>query len=286
MQPPEVFAVPAAAAPARWRQLLAILAAVVTLLPAAAAPNLGFMVMARYPHDARAFTEGLAIHGDRLIESDGLYGRSRLVVTRLRSGQVLARRELPASVFGEGVTVAGGRIVQLSWREHRGFLWRFDLTPAGGFGFDGEGWGLTYDGHRLVMSDGSQHLRFLLPKTWRPTGSPLAVHDGPTPVLNLNELEYADGLIFANVWHEARIAVIRPGDGSVLGWIDLSTLLHEAVPVQDEATRESVANGIAFDPSSGHFFVTGKDWPWLFELAVDLRPIGVIAQRAASATPQ
>lgn len=274
------------AAPSR-RRFAAILAAAVVAVPAArAAPDLRFTVVGHYPHDPGAFTEGLAIRGNRMIESDGLYGNSRLVITRLRSDRVLASRRLPYTVFGEGVTAVGSRIVQLSWRQHRGFVWRLDLTLAGEFEFAGEGWGLTYDGRRLVMSNGSAELHFLDPRSFRPIGAALAVHDGSTPVRNLNELEYADGLIFANVWHDPRIAVIDPSSGRVLGWMDLSALLREAVPEQDAATREEVANGIAYDPASGHFFVTGKDWPLLFELAVDLPRVGRAGQPGARATPQ
>lgn len=226
-------------------------------------------MLGSYPHDPRAFTEGLAIAGHRLIESDGLYGHSQLTISPLRGGSPIARRALPDNVFGEGVAAVGDRIVQLSWRERVGFVYDFSLSPVARFAFHDEGWGLTYDGRRLIYSDGSDRLHFLDSRTWQPIGRPLTVHDGEAPVFQLNELEYAAGLIYANIWHDSRIAVIRPTDGSVVGWIDLSPLLRQLSFAADVDVSEAVANGIAFDPASGHFFVTGKNWPRLFEIALD-----------------
>lgn len=233
-----------------------------------AAPNLQYQVIATYPHDASGWTEGLAIAGDTLLESDGLVGRSRVVERRLRSGELIRSINLDAADYGEGVTVAGGRILQLTWQQQIGYIYSTDLAPVGRFAYAGEGWGLTFDGHAVIMSNGSAALRFIDPANLTKILRTVAVTDAGRPVQQLNELEYAGGWIFANVWHDDRIAVIDPTGGAVVAWCDLSAL-HAAAA---ERGGVDVLNGIAYDPASGHFFVTGKLWPFIYEIAIGAAP--------------
>lgn len=234
------------------------------VLPASAAPVVYPRVLERHPHDADAFTQGLAFVDGVLYESTGSYGHSSVRRVDLASGRVLRARALSPSLFAEGLTVALGRLYQLTW--HAGIAFVRDrerLMQTGLFRYDGEGWGLAWDGQRLVMSDGSDVLRFFDPQSFTVTGR-LAVHDEGRPVRRLNELEVVDGLVYANIWQTTRIARIDPSDGRVLDWIELSALVP---PASDEATPD-VANGIAYDAATGHLLVTGKRWPLLYEVEV------------------
>lgn len=221
-------------------------------------------VLARYPHDPRAFTQGLAIADGVLYEGTGWYGESSLRRVDLASGSVLQQVRLPDDVFGEGIAAVGDRIVQLTWLSNLGYVYdRPSFALIGTFGYPTEGWGLAYDGVRLIMSDGTATLRFLDPGTLAETGQVL-VSAGGRPVPRLNELEFIDGFVFANVWQSDQVAVIDPGSGEVRYWIDLGGLN----PTQ-QATREEVLNGIAYDSESGRIFVTGKRWPTLYEIQLD-----------------
>ncbi|HEU0195747.1 MAG TPA: glutaminyl-peptide cyclotransferase [Nevskiaceae bacterium] len=240
--------------------------------PALAAPTLGWKLIASYPHSTTAFTEGLAICNGNLVESDGLYGNSQIEIRTLHTGRVLEHHTLPANTFGEGTTCAGGRILQLTWRAGLVFAYDANLNPLGRYPLDDEGWGLAFDGQRLIASDGTAVLHFLDPQSLEVTGS-VTVRDDGRPVAQLNELEYALGSVWANVWHTDRIARIAENSGVVTGWLDLSKLVHRVhrnprwVP-----GAENVLNGIAYDADSGHFFVTGKDWPEMYEIALDHGP--------------
>jgi glutaminyl-peptide cyclotransferase len=236
------------------------------------APLLPYHVVAEYPHDPESFTEGLALDRQgRLLESAGRYGASSLVLRELRSGKVLKKVTLEPRYFGEGATIVDDHIVQLTWREKTGFVYNAQLEQTGQFNFSGDGWGLSYDGKRLIQSDGSANLYFLDPKTYQDLGH-VAVHDGDEPVYQLNELEYADGKVYANVWHSKRIAVIDLASGAVLHWIDLSALDQTFSKPAGWDAEDDVLNGIAYDPRNGHFYVTGKCWPKLFEIAIDDHP--------------
>lgn len=225
---------------------------------------LGYRVVAEYPHDPGAFTQGLFFSDNVLYESTGLYGESSLRRVELETGRVLARRNLMASLFGEGAALGGGRIVQLTWRSGIGFVYDADsLALLGEFRYSGEGWGLTFDGERFVMSDGTDTLRFLDAGTLRETGRLAVTADG-APVPNLNELEWIEGEIWANLWTEDRIARIRPEDGVVSSFVDLGGILDPARRLPDS----DVLNGIAWDREGGRIFVTGKKWPALFEIEV------------------
>ena len=238
------------------------------LFSASAAPNLPWKLMATYPHDASSFTQGLVIDGDRLIEGTGLYGQSRLTVRSRISGALLLSASLPPDQFGEGVAVAGDRIIQLTWMNGIGHVFDRDLHPLTRFRLSTEGWGLTFDGRRLIRSDGSACLRFLDPTSFVETGR-VDVVDGSSGVVNLNELEFSEGYVYANVWQSDRIAVIDPASGQVKAWLDLKGLSARFPKPANWDARDAVLNGIAVVPESGHLLVTGKLWPLMFEISID-----------------
>lgn len=220
------------------------------------------LVVRRLPHDSTAFTEGLFIDGGELFESTGMEGRSFIRRSDLESGRVLARTRLPAHLFGEGIALWQGTIFSLTWRDGMGFRWTRDrLRPQGRFAYMGEGWALTSDGRQLIMSDGTATLRFVEPVQFRTTRL-LPVTAQGQPVANLNELEYVDGEILANVWMTDRIARIDPENGHVIGWIDVAALRREV----RRFGPDQVANGIAWDAAKRRLYVTGKEWPVLFEI--------------------
>lgn len=228
----------------------------------AALPVYGYRVVNVYPHDRQAYTQGLIWCDGFLYEGTGLNGASSLRKVRLESGRVVEQRSLERQYFGEGITEWGGRLLQLTWNSQVGFIYdRAGLKPRGTFSYPGEGWGLTHDKNRLIMSDGTATLRFLDPKTLRETGR-LSVHSNGAPLPGLNELEFVRGEIFANVYRTDRIARISPQTGAVTGWIDLRGLLPEA----DRLIPVDVLNGIAYDADRNRLFVTGKLWPKLFEI--------------------
>jgi glutamine cyclotransferase len=227
----------------------------------AAAKCYGYRVVHEYPHDPQAFTQGLALAAGALYESTGLYGHSELRRVDLATGAVLQRRDLPPQLFGEGLTAWRGELVQLTWRSHQGFVYdRATFRLLRTFRYPTEGWGLTSDGHRLIMSDGTSTLRVLDPQSLKLIGQ-IPVRDGSAAVARLNELEYVKGEIYANVWGTDRIARIAPDSGKVIGWIDLRGLLSP-----EERRSADVLNGIVYDPDSDRLFVTGKRWPKLFQI--------------------
>ena len=234
---------------------------------ASRAPVFGYRVVHAYPHDTQAFTEGLFFHDGDLYESTGFEGRSTIRRVKLETGEVLQSRALDARYFGEGIVAWKDRLVELTWRGNVGFV--YDLktfAPRGEFHYPGEGWALTTDGRRLIMSDGTDELRWLDPDTLEETGR-LAVTDDGRPVANLNELEWVKGEILANVWETDRIARIDPASGRVTGWIDLANIL--GVPHQEGAPGQpDVLNGIAYDAARDRLFVTGKYWPRLYQIAL------------------
>lgn len=239
-------------------------------------PVHGFRVIASWPHDARAFTQGLVVADGLLYESTGGYGRSTLRRVDLETGRVLQERSLPARLFGEGLTAWQGELVQLTWRAGTGLRYdRQTFAPLGEFEVQGEGWGLTHDGRHWILSDGSATLRFLEPGTGTERRR-VRVRDGRRLVRHLNELEMvpvgrgasaAEGgrvELWANVWHSDRLVRIDPEDGGVLGYVDLSGLW----PRKQRPHREAVLNGIAYDADRGRLLVTGKLWPRLYWIAV------------------
>ena len=230
----------------------------------AAIPVYGVEVAHVYPHDPQAFTEGLFYLNGFFYESTGLNGRSQIRKVDPASGRVLQSRNLSSAYFGEGIVAWHGRLVQLTWVNHVGFI--YDLAtfrPIGHFAYAGEGWALTRNAHEIIMSDGTPQLRFLDPETLKETRRLTVTADGQ-PVKNLNELEWVKGEILANIWLTNRIARIDPTSGKVKGWIDLTGLMDPAELGGDDP--DAVANGIAYDAEHDRVFVTGKLWPKLFEI--------------------
>jgi glutamine cyclotransferase len=220
-----------------------------------------FNVVATYPHDESAFTQGLVYHDGLLYEGTGLYGRSSLRITELSTGDIIEQVDIPSDLFGEGITIMGDRLYQVTWQENTGFVYSLDLAFIETFTYDGEGWGLTHDGDSLILSNGSSTLSFLDPGTFQVVRTVDVTYDDE-PVSNLNELEYVDGVIYANVWQTASIVMIDPGDGAVVGWIDLAGIEEHL----DSTEGINVLNGIAYNHESGRLLVTGKLWPNVFEI--------------------
>lgn len=226
---------------------------------------LRYEIVATHPHDVAAFTQGLVYVDGQLAEGTGLHGRSSLSLRDLRSGAVLKRRTLAAAHFGEGVAFDGRRFVQLTWRSGLALIYDAALAPRGTFAYEGEGWGLAFDGGQWIMSDGSDRLTLRDRETFAVRGQ-LRVRDGPRGVSQLNELEYAGGRLYANVWRSDRVAVIDPASGAVRAWIDFALLRRGFARPAGWDEDAHVLNGIAHNPANGHFFVTGKCWPVLYEL--------------------
>jgi glutamine cyclotransferase len=235
--------------------------ALITLQPVSSGPaQYTYTLVKTYPHDTSAYTEGLLIDGGVLYESTGEYGASSLRRVDLESGVVQQEVELGSDCFGEGLALVGDRLVQLTWRNRVGFVYdKGTLSLIGNFSYGTEGWGLTYDGTNLIMSDGTCNLYLLDPNSFQQTGH-VSVHDGNSTITEINELEYVNGDIYANIWHSQTIAIINPQTGEVKGWIDLSGLYPQS--------GENVLNGIAYDKVADRLFVTGKDWASLFEIEI------------------
>ncbi|PKN04384.1 MAG: glutamine cyclotransferase [Deltaproteobacteria bacterium HGW-Deltaproteobacteria-9] len=224
-------------------------------------PVYAYRIVNAYPHDPDAFTQGLIFHDGRLYEGTGLHGASSLRKVELETGKVLKRRDLPEKYFGEGVAFCGNRLIQLTYQSKIGFIYDLDLRQIGSFNYATEGWGLTCDGNRLILSDGTARLRWLDAKTFEVVKQ-ITVTDQGRPVCNLNELEYVKGEIFANIWKTDYIARISPETGHVTGWINLGGLSQQFEPT----TPIDCLNGIAYDAKGDRLFVTGKFWPKVFEI--------------------
>ena len=224
--------------------------------------NYSYEIVSTYPHDNGAFTQGLVFKDDVIYEGTGLYGESSLRKVELETGRVLKSYDLPEQYFGEGITVFQDTIIQLTWKSKKGFVYdKNDFKLLRDFTYDTEGWGLTHDGERLIMSDGSSTLYFIDPDTFSIIRHIEVVHND-TPIDKLNELEYINGQIYANIWQTDYIAIIDPQSGMVSGWIDLSGLLSS----QQYGEPVDVLNGIAYDAANNRLLVTGKLWPHLFEI--------------------
>ena len=232
------------------------------LLLTSAAPRPDFRVIAAYPHDSTAFTEGLFFLNGSLYESTGETGVSDIREVRIADGKVLRRVAIDPRFFGEGIAPWGEEIISLTWRGKGGWRWRIsDFKQLGVFGYSGEGWGLTQDGQNIIMSDGTSELRFMDPVTMEERHRVKVTWQGK-PVFDINELEYVKGEVLANIWHDSRIARIDRVTGQVKGGIDLSALVKK----MNLSDPESVANGIAYDAKRDRIYVTGKNWPTLFEI--------------------
>ncbi len=225
-------------------------------------PQYGYQVVRVYHHDRNAFTQGLEFRAGFLYEGTGLNGQSTLRKEKLETGEVLQEIQLDPQYFGEGITVFNQQILELTWRSQAGFVYdQSTFRRLRSFNYPGEGWGLANDGQQIYMSDGTPQIRIWDPVTLQEKRR-ITVHDGAKQITYLNELEYVQGEIYANVWQTDRIARISPADGRVVGWIDLAGLTSEA----DRLENGAVLNGIAYDILGNRLFVTGKLWPKLFEI--------------------
>jgi glutamine cyclotransferase len=232
--------------------------------PAESIPLLKVRVVKVFPHDPKAFTQGLEYYGGFLYESTGLKGHSSLRKVAIAKGRVLQSASLSPEYFGEGLTIFGKNIYQLTWLSKTGFIYDLSsLRKTGEFHYQSEGWGLTHDEKSLILSDGSDQLQFIDPATFR-VQRRLEVYAGREAVANLNELEYIRGMIYANIWHSPRIARIDPHTGQVTAWLDL-----EEISAKEQVEPEAVLNGIAYDARGERLFVTGKNWAHLFQIKIE-----------------
>ena len=231
--------------------------------PTTAEPVYTFEIVAEYPHDPEAWTQGLVYTNSVLYVGTGLHGNSSLRKTDLESGEIYQSVELPEEFFGEGVTVLDGKVYQLTWTEQQGFIYgEDDFAEIETFAYPTEGWGLTHDGKQLIMSDGTSTLYFRDPDTLEESGR-VSVKSSFGPLSSLNELEYVNGEVFANVWLTDWIARIDPDTGNVTGWINLAGLLGPEYRLDDNS---NILNGIAYDATNDRLLVTGKFWPRIFEI--------------------
>ena len=236
----------------------------VSSIPLDLAYQAGFKVINRYPHDRLAFTQGLIFNEGQLYESTGLNDRSSLRKVDLKTGEVLQMIHVDQTLFAEGLTEWRGALIQLTWRDQLGLVYDLDTFQLlRSFDYSGEGWGLTHDEHYLIMSDGSNTLHFIDPDKLIEIKQ-IQISENGTPITRINELEYINGEIYANIWQTDKIVRINPNNGNVIGWIDLAGLL----PQDDFSAPVDVLNGIAYDASKDRLFVTGKFWPYLYEIAL------------------
>jgi glutamine cyclotransferase len=258
IQPPSTFRL-------SLRALIMLLAALfLPLYAIAGAPVAHFKIVATYPHSTESYTEGFFYRDGLFYEGTGLKGNSAVLVIQPETGKVLQRRDLPGEYFGEGIIDWGPNLYEWTWQSHIGFVYdRFSLRPVRQFIYIGEGWGMTRTTKQIITSDGTAILRFRDPETFKEVRH-ITVKDGAKEIQQLNELEYIHGEIYANVWHSDLIARISPRDGHVIGWIDCTGLLPEDQKINDE----SVLNGIAYDAQHDRIFVTGKQWPKVFEIKI------------------
>jgi glutaminyl-peptide cyclotransferase len=225
-------------------------------------PVYTYQVINTWPHDAEAYTQGLVFHDGLLFESTGLRGASSLRRVELKTGKVKKKLEVAHEYFAEGMTIFQNKIFQLTWQAQKGFV--YDLKKfkqEGEFAYEGEGWGLTHDDHSLILSDGTNKIRFLDPASFQVQRT-ISVYDNGQPLTDINELEYIKGEIYANIWRTDRIVRIDPNTGKINAWIDMTGLHHQG----PEENTENCLNGIAYDAEGDRLFVTGKRWPQLFEI--------------------
>jgi glutamine cyclotransferase len=231
-------------------------------------PTAGYTIVARYPHSTASYTEGFFYIDGLFYEGTGLEGHSALLAIQPETGKPVRKVALPAEYFGEGIVDWGPYIYEWTWTSHICFVYdRTTFRLVKKLSYTGEGWGMTRSSDQLVTSDGSANLTFRDPNTFNPVRS-ITVHDGLAVIEKLNELEFIKGEIYANIWHSDKIARISPADGHVIAWIDLSGLL----PASKKINAESVLNGIAYDPQHDCLFVTGKQWPTVFQIKLTAKP--------------
>ncbi len=230
-----------------------------------AIPVYSYEILNKYPHDPGAFTQGLVYYDGIFFEGTGLRGSSSLRRVKLESGEVLLVKELSANLFGEGIVLYDDRIIQLTWTSNTGFVYNKDtFEEVDQFSYPTQGWGITHNGSELIMSDGSSMLYFLNPETFERTRK-ISVSYNDRAITRLNELEYIQDRIFANIWQTDSIAIINPATGLVTNWLDLTGLLQ---PEDRDGHKVDVLNGIAYDETNDRLFVTGKLWPTIYQIGL------------------
>jgi glutaminyl-peptide cyclotransferase len=245
-------------------RIFSLIAVILGADSAIAAPVAGYKVVATYPHSTESYTEGFFYLDGLFYEGTGLQGHSAVMAIQPQTGKAIQQLDLPSKYFGEGIVNWGSNLYEWTWQSHICFVYdRFSLRPVKQFTYTGEGWGMTRTAKEIITSDGTATLRFRDPGTFKETRH-IVVKEGAQTINRLNELEYIKGEIYANIWHDDRIARISPQDGHVIGWIDLSGLL----PASQKINEESVLNGIAYDAQHDRIFVTGKQWPTIFEIKI------------------
>jgi glutamine cyclotransferase len=250
----------------KLHSILLLAALLLSISPAHSVEEFEARVVEKIPHGREDYVQGLEIHQNRLYQGTGRYGHSKLQVFELAGGALLEQQALPAELFGEGITLFQNRIIQLTWRENKALVYRLaDLELIEEFPLPGEGWGLTNDGEQLIYSDGSDQLHFISAPDWQIVRS-LSVRLQGRPVQYLNELEWTPDYLLANVYGRDWILMIEADSGEVIGRIDLTGLL----PRQERRSGTGVLNGIARDPATGALWVTGKNWPWIYQ--IELQP--------------
>ena len=226
-------------------------------------PTFTYEIVNSYPHDSKAFTQGLQFYNGYLYESTGEYGESTVRQVELQTGKVLKTTPLAADLFGEGLTIMNGKIYQITWQDRKAFTYDLNtLQKTNEQNYQYDGWGLTSDGKNLIATDGSHKIRFLDPNTLQEAMPPIEVKNKNSKIDDLNELEYIKGEIWANIWHKDLIVRVNPSDGKILAWVDLSGLR----PQETYRDNEAVLNGIAYDEQNDRLFVTGKRWTKVFEI--------------------
>lgn len=225
-------------------------------------PVYSYEVINTWPHDSEAYTQGLVFYDGALFESTGLYGSSSLRRVELKSGKVKKKVEVAREYFAEGMTIFGDKVFQLTWQAQKGFVYDLKkLQQEGEFTYEGQGWGLTHDNHSLIMSDGTNRIRFLDPNSFQVQRT-ISVYENGSPLTQLNELEFIKGEIYANIWKTDRIVRIDPTTGKINAWIDMTGLHHQG----EKRAAENCLNGIAYDAESDRLFVTGKRWEKMYEI--------------------
>ncbi len=232
------------------------------VLRAAGLKELNYQILESYDHDPQAFTQGLELYNNQLFEGTGLYGRSSLRKIDLQSGQVLEKIDLDKKYFGEGITILNDKIYQLSWQENTAFVYDLNFRLLGSYTYQGEGWGLANDGRNLIMSDGSQFIYFRNPENFEIIRK-IEVKNTDQKIENINELEFHDGFIYANIWQTDYILKINAANGKAEAFLDLKGILKT-----DYEGEIDVLNGIAYDPQDNSFLVTGKLWPKIYRIKI------------------
>lgn len=252
----------------KWQSPLLGALILLLTLPALGVERIEYLIVGKHPHSRTDFVQGLEIRDGELYQGTGMVGRSGIQVFKLDGGEAVRQQALQPPYFGEGITVLGDRIIQLTWLHQKAFVYdRASLKRLGSFSIPGQGWGITNDGERLIYSDGTSTLRFISPEDWRITDS-ITIRENGQPLEYLNELEWTPWGLLANVWRQDRLVLIDLETAEVTAEINLNGLL----PLSEREPDTDVLNGVAYNPADSTLWVTGKNWPWLYQLRLQKAP--------------